>query len=896
MNESTASAQTAPRTGKRRLAPIAALATASLVAAGVAYAGNLNTTGAANALDADYSAEQSEALAAILSGDLAGIDLADIVYAQSAYSAAPGPNQGTLEVELLNQALDVDLGTLNIPLLELLSLGDLGAAFTQGTSSDATSSRAETSTIGQNGVVDLDAVLGSTTNAAELDLTELFASIGVDGLTDAILDEASLTLGALASIAEVTDGGVIETGDDAVPGEYVIAGSHIQLHSPLVGQLLTTIDDTLGGLGTTLDEVVGSQGVVDGIAGGLGTLDLPLLEVDTTGTTVSVDGVDAALAGIVDSLIPAEGLGADAVKVFPDGSIDIDLAQLHEGGLNNLPANTPLLSDTVLAGVTDELTDILDSIVDGLLETVTAALSSATVNVQVDLAVTLATDEGLVTDAVSDILSGKTVSEVLDLLSVLGLGAVADLVNGLLDVLSLGGLIPLDELLGSTVGSLAGVLDLVLSPIVDTLVGSDVATVSADVVVPFGGLLAGTPAAVVDTEVTLLGDNPLLGELLGDVTSTLTGAVDPLLESTVNTTLATIVPTLTSTLASLLDDVDGGPLDLALDPILSQLLGAVDGLVDGLSGVLAITLNHQPTPYLPGENDFTVNAVNVNVLSGVVDLSLASSSVRALTEAVVEYETSISADPGSVEPGETVTITGDGFEPLETVVINIDGVDVGTTTADEDGVLVPFEYDVPGDAAAETGVVVIATGEVSDTPATDTFDITEASAADADVNASASASASANADDESNASAQVAAQAAALADASTDASAAADATAASAAEAAATADASSDASTTADTDTTAAAQAAAQSSAEADSQADATSAANANASAAAAAASNADSSTDASAEAAANEDADADVNASASASASANADDESNASAQVAAQAAALADASTDAS
>ncbi|MTE23974.1 hypothetical protein [Microbacterium sp. ZXX196] len=66
-----------------------------------------------------------------------------------------------------------------------------------------------------------------------------------------------------------------------------------------------------------------------------------------------------------------------------------------------------------------------------------------------------------------------------------------------------------------------------------------------------------------------------------------------------------------------------------------------------------------------GDRAYTVNAINVQVLSAaaepLVDLSLASSSVRALA-----YDTAIVVDPDPVDQGGQTTITGSGFEPDET--------------------------------------------------------------------------------------------------------------------------------------------------------------------------------------------------------------------------------------
>ncbi|NHI16198.1 choice-of-anchor G family protein [Microbacterium excoecariae] len=85
------------------------------------------------------------------------------------------------------------------------------------------------------------------------------------------------------------------------------------------------------------------------------------------------------------------------------------------------------------------------------------------------------------------------------------------------------------------------------------------------------------------------------------------------------------------------------------------------------------------------------------------------------------WDTAIVADPDTVDQGGSTTITGSGFEPDETVTITVDGVEVGTATVQDDGTF-EFVYDVPEDAEPGT-FDVVATGDVSNTPATDELTI-----------------------------------------------------------------------------------------------------------------------------------------------------------------------------
>src|SRR5699024_8449934 len=145
-------------------------------------------------------------------------------------------------------------------------------------------------------------------------------------------------------------------------------------------------------------------------------------------------------------------------------------------------------------------------------------------------------------------------------------------------------------------------------------------------------------------------------------------------------------------------------------------------VLEALNEVVQITINEQPAPGHLGDESFTVNAIGIALLPSlnVANVSLASSTVRALDEAPFTPE--IAVDPDSVEQGGTTTITGEGFAPGETVTITVEGDDdTYTVEADENGEF-SYTYTVPSDAPlGET--TAPAEGETSQTPANDAFTI-----------------------------------------------------------------------------------------------------------------------------------------------------------------------------
>ncbi|WP_255316461.1 hypothetical protein [Nesterenkonia sp. Act20] len=122
---------------------------------------------------------------------------------------------------------------------------------------------------------------------------------------------------------------------------------------------------------------------------------------------------------------------------------------------------------------------------------------------------------------------------------------------------------------------------------------------------------------------------------------------------------------------------------------------------------------------------FTETAVQIALLGGAgatVNLGSASVGPNALAADDSDFDTSITADPSTVEQGESTEITGDGFAAEESVTVSIPGAEDGDdpitveTTTNADG---EFTTDLPIPADYPTeDVTVTAVGAESETPAT----------------------------------------------------------------------------------------------------------------------------------------------------------------------------------
>ena len=810
--------------------------------------------------------DQAEAEGNFLSGHLLGLNTdiaAEVARAYSGNVSSPAVDDHPFDVTALS-ALQLNLGGgVQLPLFDdgdgdgVIGLGAVGQYAKTGKSPNT--AFGSSGLLGNNGVIGV----GDTSTPeqdAYLDLTNLLKAAGVSGITDQLVSELRLDLGAIAASAT-------QTGSDPATGTYKIAGGKLTLDSPAVKELSATLNTNLGaalsGVQDGLGGLIGTDGALTGALSGT-TQDISdlihgvLAIIPGVGSAVQVDtpvitaGLDvSSLDTVLDDLLAKPITDPDGLISLDlgAGTLTVDLAKAVQGSnggdLNGLPANTDILSS-----------ETVNAIVTGVQNAVNALTTKAI-------------------DTVTDAVNGLNLT--------LKVTAGANLKAPIVGTTIVGGniVVNIDGTLGGFLGTN----------------GSDAPT-----------------ATTAGTTLTALGV-PLPVDTLAD------GIAQPVLDlvqTAVGGVLNTTLDGQTGIIATALDGVLK-PIVTTLQPVFDALtqVASVKVNVQERDG-------NFETATAQDKDSFTERAVQVTLLkaagpNGAAQVNLGSATVRTTgTDVTPTYDTAITADPTSVESGKTTGVSGTGFAPGEKVTITGGDADV-TATADDNGAFGPVDVTVSGaDGDKKT---LTATGATSATPATTEVTVTApTTAADVNANAAASAAASAQADSDNNAAAQAAAVAAALADASTVADAAATANADKAAASAATSDATANASQDASSDATSAATAAAVAAAQADNSdktnAEASATKDANAAAASQAAATADSSKDASAAAAADSnasasadpegsatadadqasanttaDADVNANAAASAAASAQADSDKNAVAQAAAQAAANPDA-----
>ncbi|WP_418907380.1 choice-of-anchor G family protein [Glutamicibacter endophyticus] len=425
----------------------------------------LPAVGAANAAPTD----NSEALGQILDANLLNIDLADAASSTAGNPSATGPVRNPLNLSLLDSSVSLDLGGgLNLPLISdagnggLLELGELGVAHSFASTPSATNAIGSAGAVAEDGAISVSPDSGN--GPARVDLTQLFDQLNVSGLTDQILSEANLELGALASRAE--------KNGTTVTRDYTIADAKLNLTSPAVGELTSQLGNVVDVAGTTLNAAVGDGGVLSSLIGSLEAINLVGLGVDTA--QIHIDGLNDAL-NVVKTEVLEGVVTSDTGLVSVDlgtGVVSVDLAKLVGGDLNGQAPNTQLLSQSMIEAITTELTTVLSNVATDLNDKLVAAINEVQLVVDLDVSLVVTNVGVQVVGSLGD-FAGTTGNSPQVIGSGLGslvaplLSAVVDIVRPVVGTLltdAVGAVKPaVDGIVTSVVTPLAPVLDDVIA-------------------------------------------------------------------------------------------------------------------------------------------------------------------------------------------------------------------------------------------------------------------------------------------------------------------------------------------------------------------------------------------------------------------------------------------------
>ncbi|WP_194928672.1 YPDG domain-containing protein [Pseudactinotalea sp. HY158] len=438
--------------------------------------------------------DESEAQARLIDGSLlSSLDvtlLDDLLAAVTTEAGNPsdaGPNNGSVDVGALADNLAVDVGSISLPLIDdganggLLDLGvgaGLGVLNGYAAAPNGQEAHAASGAVTGQGAIDV----GESGDAmmARVDLTALLGQLGIDGLTDTVVDDLSIGLGALATTAD-------QTAPDAATSAYEIAGAELTLHSPAVAGLSDTVTSVVDSAETAVNGVLGPDGTVQGA---LDALTLAPISIDLGIAKVSVDlgspdlNATVDLGSVVDDVLGQALTDADGIVGIDlsTGTITVNLAALHADGLNSLDPNTNILQtgeiDRITTAIANALGDLTDNLDTAIRDAVAGIDLTITLNPTVGgdvLLITIGGDVGIsINGTVGDFLgldgSAEPVVDVTTTVEVcLILGACVDLGKGLLET-ALEGTV---STLLSTVGTaLEGVLDTAVGGLGDTVGGA----------------------------------------------------------------------------------------------------------------------------------------------------------------------------------------------------------------------------------------------------------------------------------------------------------------------------------------------------------------------------------------------------------------------------------------
>lgn len=570
--------------------------------------GVLGVGGVPVAAHADETNAPSAAEAQLINLNLIGIDLAELGHSFTEYP--DGPQLGTIDAQLLNDGIMVDLGGIDVALIKdanapgakgVLNLANTALLNSYANSSSPNWARGSAGVLNEDGSLGLTSYEDGTLQNSNIDLTQLLDQLGLGSALGPVIQEAAIEIGAVGS--QMTVGNLVNGEERCtfiIDDQYVITDLNIGVESPLIGGIITGLTGPGGavtGVGAALDELVGPSGeittainaVTDPLETILNALNLGLVKVESE---VGVDRVVLDTAPIiteVQNIVNTPLVSGDG-KISVDlstGEIDINLAQyvMERWGatsLNELDPNTPVLDAATLNSIMNGLTDLLvgdpaehpNSLVAKVLDAVTVGIYKSSLAIELNVFIQTCV-------WVLDYVCTPVIDAPITVAGQLGGYMDADgypaptIDVSALEVLSL----PVGELLQPVTNLLTGLV---------TSIGGILDTAVFD---PSTGLLAGLQTALVGTE-------------------------------TVPGVLTTVVNTLIGT-----EQVPG---------VLRTLL---DFAVD-------LTINRQPAPGDLGTDSYTLSALEVIVLPTlyVIPIHLATSTAKATAPVCLTLDNTMSQD------------------------------------------------------------------------------------------------------------------------------------------------------------------------------------------------------------------------------------------------------------
>jgi hypothetical protein len=563
---------------------------------------------AAQAAPADTTVTGSYAEGNFLSGVVAGVNLDKLVALQSAVARNAGDTDVRTSADPLSvKVLDaIALGSPTGVNLDLGDIVDAGALHQYAEARKTGASLGASGAVGNDGAISVKGQGGDLTLNLDRLINAHFASV---------ISRLNLQVDAIAAQAK---------GDtQSVAGKYTLEGLKLNFTSPALANVGSKVGSSLDQVTSTVDGLGGPNGQLTKSLNGLLVNLNPVLGALGSSATVNAS-VTTDLKSVVQPLLTTKAVTPGVTLDLTTGSVSVDLDKLL-GGLNGLPANTEVLSDSVVNLILNSITKQLASLVDQITARVNTALQNARVDVDANV------------KALSAVGGSPAVPGIPAIPAVPGLPAVLCSVLDLLHLCTPQAATPgtpavpavpgIPAILGKTLESDAAVH--VHGTVAQVLSGSNsIATASAS-------LLGGTVNA-----------NLTVGSVLGSLGNTLT---DSLFDGN-------------GAVSALTTSLDTG----IVNPAVTALTGPTNYSAQGLlAGLLSVKLNVKETSLqgsggmaVPSGSLFTETAMRVSVLK---DLGSGSLATLNLAQASVGPRVTIVTGPPTVDdPGNPGTpTTGD---------------------------------------------------------------------------------------------------------------------------------------------------------------------------------------------------------------------------------------------
>ncbi|MFC7022186.1 choice-of-anchor G family protein [Promicromonospora thailandica] len=677
----------------------------------------------------NYPDEPAEAAASVLAAELLQQALLGAASSDAGSVSNPGPNTENLDVDLLGSQL-IQIGDIQLPVDQLLDFGQIGALASTSEASGPADAHAVSGLLGADGGVTLDGAEDAF-GTASIDVLSLARLAGVDGLTDAVVDQLTIELGALGAEVIAEDGVILDPdGGVTGPGQYRLGDGTLLVHSPLVEDAAAGIYDIGGAIDAQIESLVNE------------TFDLSAL----TALLAAVPGipeptltVDSDLQETLFQSVVGEPITSANQLVTLDlstGELQVHLEHLVEGndpwgggddvGMNGLAPNYEVLDDQTYPQIAEGVHEIMQEATRILIGAIEDSLDAVTINIAFYDESVLGTLDVSWSVPLADAVNGdfplvennstgtQAITGTLLATTINGLGtAAAPLFGTVYDlIISDAGDQIFELLINDLKTGITSTIGAALSPVFDVLV-------------QFVSLQINHQETAVCTTADgaeLLGQVEVSALSLGLVQSADAGRIS-LGNAGVRIDacdLAAIAPTLTvdpsevapggttmvtgagytpdSTVTVQLTDADGNPVG---DPVV------VDTDENGAFTTDLVV----PEDAEPG--DFTV--VGTDDTTGTpAEAPLTVAEGTAVTP-------EITVDPSEVVPGACTVVSGTGYTPDSTVTVQLtdaDGNPVGEPVSAETDADGAFEVELCVPEDAEPGdFTVVATDDTTGTPA-----------------------------------------------------------------------------------------------------------------------------------------------------------------------------------